>query len=47
MPNRTSAGSVTSPVAALHPITGGRAPGTAPTSVDSDVRVLSGVYTKT
>jgi hypothetical protein len=43
MPKSTMAGSEISPVAALQPITGGRAPGTAPTSVDSDVRVLSGV----
>ena len=43
MPNSTSAGSVISPVAAAQPITGGSAPGIAPTSVASDVRVLSGV----
>jgi hypothetical protein len=47
MPKSTIAGNVTSPVAAAHPITGGSAPGTAPTIVASDVRVLSGVYTST
>ena len=34
MPNSTTAGSVMLPVAAAQPITGGSAPGTAPTSVD-------------
>jgi hypothetical protein len=47
MPKRTIAGSVIFPVAAAHPITGGSAPGTAPTSVANEVRVLSGVYTST
>ena len=31
------------PVAAVHPITGGSAPGIAPTSVASEVRSFSGV----
>ena len=43
MAKRMSAGKEISPVAAAHPMTGGSAPGTAPTSVESDVRVLSGV----
>jgi hypothetical protein len=43
MPNSTSAGSVIEPVTAAHPITGGRAPGIAPTSVDNDERRFIGV----
>ena len=38
-----SAASSDSPPAAAHPITGGSAPQTAPTSVFKDVRVFSGV----
>src|SRR5215831_2708236 len=34
------------PVAAAQPIKGGIAPGNAPTTVDSEDRVLSGVYPK-
>src|SRR5215831_15411965 len=34
------------PVAAVQPISGGIAPGTAPISVHNVVRVFSGVYTK-
>ena len=43
MPNSTMAGPEIVPVAAAHPMTGGSAPGTAPISVASEVRVLSGV----
>ena len=43
MPKSTIAGREIEPVAAAQPITGGSAPGTAPISVASDVRVLSGV----
>ena len=43
MPKRTSAGSEIVPVAAVHPITGGSAPGIAPTSVASEVRIFNGV----
>ena len=45
MPNSTHASAVAAPRAAVHPMTGGRAPGTAPTSVAHGVRRLSGVYT--
>ena len=34
-------------VTAVHPISGGSAPGTAPTSMAAEVRDLSGVYTST
>src|SRR5262245_34786849 len=47
MPKSTRAGRVRVPSAAAQPMTGGRAPGMAPTSVDSDVRRLSGVYAST
>ena len=43
MPNSTIAGTEIVPVAAAQPITGGSAPGTAPMSVASEVRFLSGV----
>ena len=35
------------PVTAVHPISGGSAPGTAPTSMAAEVRALSGVYAST
>ena len=43
MPNSTHASIVSAPRAAAQPMTGGSAPGTAPTSVAHDVRRLSGV----
>src|SRR5437667_10130512 len=46
MANRESATASISPPAEVQPITGGAAPGKAPNSVQSAVRVFSGVYTK-
>ena len=43
MANSTHASTLAAPRAAAQPITGGRAPGTAPTSVAHGVRRLSGV----
>jgi len=43
MPNSTPASTDNELVAAVQPITAGNAPGIAPTIVDSDDRVLSGV----
>jgi hypothetical protein len=43
MPNSTHAPGDSAPLAATHPITGGSAPGTAPTTVANDERRLSGV----
>ena len=43
MPNRTQPSMESVLVAAAQPMTAGKAPGSAPTMVDSEVRVLSGV----
>ena len=43
MAKSTKAPGSSRPRAAAHPMTGGSAPGNAPTTVESDVRVLSGV----
>ena len=43
MPNSTPASTVSAPRAAVQPMTGGSAPGTAPTTVAHGVRRLSGV----
>ena len=40
------AGPASDAPAAAHPISGGSAPGTAPTTVASEVRRFSGVYTR-
>src|ERR1700733_5363015 len=44
MPNSTQPPSDSEPCAAAQPISGGKAPGIAPTAVESEVRVFSGVY---
>ena len=44
--NNAIAGKAISPVTADQPMTGGRAPGNAPTSVDNHVRCFNGVYNK-
>ena len=43
MANSTQASTDSVPVAAAQPIIGGRPPGMPPTSVESGVRLLSGV----
>jgi hypothetical protein len=43
MPKSAHASTPASPVAAVHPIRGGIAPGNAPTTVESELRVFSGV----
>ena len=43
MENRTNASSESSPAAAAHPMTGGMAPGAAPTTLLSEVVRLRGV----
>jgi len=40
------AGASREPLAAAQPVSGGRAPGTAPINVQSEVRVFAGVYAK-
>ena len=44
--NNESATTSIRPLAAVQPITGGAAPGKAPISVQSAVRVFNGVYTR-
>src|SRR2546428_2783539 len=46
MANRTNAGASMLPVTAVHPMSGGMAPATAPTRSDAVVRRFSGVDTR-